>query len=454
MQTDARDITMSGATANSAELYEKALTQFQCYVGDPIETIDSALAEAPDFAMGHLLRAAVLTTLAERSVIPEIDASLEAVAALSGRTTERERGLAAGLDRCAKGDWDAAQMAMDHVLTEFPRDALTIQTAHLMDFYRGDALNLRNRISRVRPHWSPSVPGYSYILGMHAFGLEECSQYREAEETARQALDIEPRDGWAVHAGAHVMEMQGRTEDGIYWMETRQQDWAPDNGLAFHNWWHLALYYLEQQRYDGMFEIFDREIHPEPAEYALQLVDVTAMLWRLHLLGIDTGDRFQKAADDWEKKIDEEAGFYAFNDYHALMAFLGAGRHERAEQVFEAMNGVIREGSGRNVMMTREVGLPLCDGVKAFAEGRYDDAIQAIEPVRDGANRFGGSHAQRDIITLTLIESALRAGRDKVAEHYIAERTVHKPSGGLGWRLRARCGSGRSDGAETTRNAA
>ena len=110
MQTDARDITMSGATANSAELYEKALTQFQCYVGDPIETIDSALAEAPDFAMGHLLRAAVLTTLAERSVIPEIDASLEAVAALSGRTTERERGLAAGrADRRAEREVDLVE---------------------------------------------------------------------------------------------------------------------------------------------------------------------------------------------------------------------------------------------------------------------------------------------------------------------------------------------------------
>jgi hypothetical protein len=37
-----------------------------------------------------------------------------------------------------------------------------------MDFYRGDALNLRNRVSLVLPHWDASVPGYSYVLGMHA----------------------------------------------------------------------------------------------------------------------------------------------------------------------------------------------------------------------------------------------------------------------------------------------
>ena len=57
-----------------------------------------------------------------------------------------------------------------------------------MDFYRGDALNLRNRVSRVLPHWDASVPGYSYVLGMHAFGLEEMNQYPEAEATALRAL--------------------------------------------------------------------------------------------------------------------------------------------------------------------------------------------------------------------------------------------------------------------------
>ena len=60
--------------------------------------------------------------------------------------------------------------------------------------------------------------------------------------------------------------------------------------------------------------------------------------------------------------------------------------------------------------------------------GRYADAIAAIEPVRDIAHRFGGSHAQRDLLTLTLIEAALRAGDGVRARHYTAERLVHKPA--------------------------
>src|SRR5690606_16939333 len=141
-------------------------------------------------------------------------------------------------------DWGGACAAFDRVLVDHPRDAFALQTAHLFDFYRGDALNLRNRVSRVLPHWTPSVPGYSYVLGMHAFGLEEQNQYPEAESTARRALELQRRDPWSIHAVTHVMEMQGRIDEGIAWLESRERDWAPENAFAPHNYWHLALYYL------------------------------------------------------------------------------------------------------------------------------------------------------------------------------------------------------------------
>jgi tetratricopeptide (TPR) repeat protein len=321
---------------------------------------------------------------------------------------------------------------------DHPRDAFAIQTAHLMDFYRGDALNLRNRVSRVLPHWSASVPHYSYILGMQAFGLEECHQYADAEAAGRKALAFQPKDGWAVHAVTHVMEMQGRIDEGIDWLETREADWAPDNGFAFHNWWHLALYYLDRQRHDRVLALYDQHIYPEPSDFSLQLVDATAMLWRLYLLEIDTGERFQAVADAWEQKLEVERGFYAFNDVHALLAFLGAGRDRAVRQTLRDLEATAHGTKGHNVMMSREVGLPLSRGFQAFAQGRYAEAIDALEPVRDTAHRFGGSHAQRDLMTLTLIEAALRARQVNLARHYLAERLVHKPASALGWRLLAR----------------
>ncbi|HET9025497.1 MAG TPA: tetratricopeptide repeat protein, partial [Burkholderiaceae bacterium] len=47
---------------------------------------------------------------------------------------------------------------------------------------------------------------------------------------------------------------------------------------------------------------------------------------------------------------------------------------------------------------------------------------------RDRANRFGGSHAQRDLLSLTLIEAARRAGAPALARHILAERQTLKPT--------------------------
>ena len=41
--------------------------------------------------------------------------------------------------------------------------------------------------------------------------------------------------------GFHVLEMQGRREEGIAWMRGNPA-WQQDSMLAVHNWWHLALH--------------------------------------------------------------------------------------------------------------------------------------------------------------------------------------------------------------------
>jgi tetratricopeptide (TPR) repeat protein len=435
---DPRGVPVSCSDRSALELYETALVQYQSYVGDPIATIEEALRHAPDFVLGHVFRATVLMTFTERRFAEQARVSVASAEALLPHANPRERGLVAAARQLVDGEWDAACATFDRVLVDYPRDAFAIQSAHVMDFFRGDALNLRNRISRVLPHWSPSVPGYSYLLGMHAFGLEECNQYPEAEETARRALALQPKDGWAVHAGAHVMEMQGRIDEGIVWLESREADWAPDNGFAFHNYWHLALYYLDRQRYAHALALYDTRVHPAPPEFALQLLDAAALLWRLHLEGLDLGKRADVVADNWARRLETERGFYAFNDMHAMMAFTLARREPEVAQLITDLRWTVEHGTGLNRMMTRDVGLPVCLGVQAFGQGRYADSIRHLETVRDVAARFGGSHAQRDALTLTLIEAAIRSGQSALARHYIAERTVHKPASAWGWRLLAR----------------
>jgi tetratricopeptide (TPR) repeat protein len=439
MKRDSRGIAMTGASDHALARYEAAIGQFHSYVGDPVATLDEAIAEAPAFVAAHLMKALVLYTLAERRFAAMSKEAFEAATPHLPSANDRERGLALAAEALIDGRWDDACATLDRVLATEPRDALALQVAHLMDFYRGDAQNLRNRITRVLPHWDAATPGYSYVLGMHAFGLEEMNQYPEAEATAMRALEIERKDGWAVHAAVHVMEMQGRVDEGIAFLRTRETDWAPDNAFAFHNFWHLALFCMDGARHDDALALFDRHIHPAPAAYLLTLVDATALLWRLQLEGVDLGERARHVADEWASSMRQEAGFYAFNDAHAAMAFALAGRESEMADLADNMERAAR-GNGPHARVTADVGIPIAQGLAAFGRGDYRGAIERLERVRDIAHRFGGSHAQRDVLTLTLVEAAIRSGDKPRARHYAAERIVHKPASAWGKRLWARSG--------------
>jgi hypothetical protein len=231
---------------------------------------------------------------------------------------------------------------------------------------------------------------------------------------------------------AHVLEMQGRQKDGIAWMRGDTAAWSEDSFFKVHNWWHLALYHLDLGEIDQVLALYDGPIYGAPSPVAMDMLDASAMLWRLTLRGIDVGDRWNAVADRWAPMA--RAGIYAFNDMHAMMAFVGAGRTDLQKAVLESQAAVLK-GQGDNVMFTRDVGHAAAKAIKAFGDGDYKQVIELIRPIRNRAARFGGSHAQRDVLDLTLIEAALRAGEHALAKALTAERLEVKPTSPFNRRL-------------------
>lgn len=428
---DYRGELVSGADAAALELYEKALAELQCYSGDPMATIDAALAAAPDFVMAQVLKAYLLLGGTEAAGLPGARAAIAAGA--NAARTERESLHLAAAETLARGEYDLAAERFEDILVGHPRDVLALQVAHLFDFYRGDSRALRDRVARVLPEWTPDLPGYHAVLGLHAFGLEECGDYGRAEATGREAIERNPRDVWAHHAVAHVMEMQGRRADGVAWMTSREPHWAPDNFFAVHNWWHLALFHLDGDDVTRALALYDGPIRQGRSKVVLDMIDASALLWRLHLRGADVGARWDEIADSWAPLAGD--GFYAFNDAHAMMAFVGAGQWALADAVIAAATRTI-DGRGSNAVMTRVVGLPLCHALYAFGRGDYAAAVDLLRPVRNIAARFGGSHAQRDLVDLTLIEAADRDGQRSLVRALANERLALKPASPLNLRYR------------------
>jgi hypothetical protein len=81
-----------------------------------------------------------------------------------------------------------------------------------------------------------------------------------------------------------------------------------------------------------------------------------------------------------------------------------------------------------NAAFTRDIGHPATLAVQAFGAGDFAHAAMLLRPVRSGAHRFGGSHAQRDLVDLTLLAAADRAGDRSLAAALAAERLALRPN--------------------------
>jgi tetratricopeptide (TPR) repeat protein len=434
-QTDAHGNPMNGSR-HAVDLYDETLDRLLRFDVAVLDLAGRLADEAADAPMAQVM----LAYLSLMSTDPaDVPAARDCTANLRAMSTNpREAAHLDAIDAWCAGDWAGVSARLDDVLVHHPADLLALMIGHQLDFFLGDQLNLRDRVCRSLPNVDPAHPHHGFVLGMQAFGLEEAGSYHEAEEAGRAALAVHPDDVWAVHAVVHVLEMQGRVDDGIAFMVERRADWAEGNMFTVHNWWHLALYLLEAGRHDLVLAIYDREIHHAGAAgVPIELLDASALLWRLRLDGVDIGDRFAALADVWALKATDEP-WYVFNDLHSTMALVGAGRLPEARAVVARLDEYVDGAGGTNASMTAEIGLPACRAVIAHGEGRSADVVAALAPIRRRLPRLGGSHAQRDVLQRTLLDATIQAGEHDVARSLLDERITLRPSSVFGWDRRAR----------------
>ncbi|MGH6941785.1 tetratricopeptide repeat protein [Hypericibacter sp.] len=428
------------------EAYERAVQGMVALSGDPLAEIRNAVATDPGFGFGHLVEALFHLYPMTRAQNHEALASLaRAEAALRPTTPARLRGHLHAARAWSIGHWQDAAAAWESVLLDHPHDLLAVKVLQDLYFFLGDAANIRDTVARVLPNWSENEPGYNYLLGMLSFGLEENGDYQQAERIGRSAIARDAYDPWAHHAVAHVLEMQGRVGDGIAFLSGGAPYWA-QSFFAVHNWWHLALYELDQGEGNAAFDLYDGPLRGGVSDQPLDLVDAAALLWRLKLVGFEAGQRrWQALAKLWLPHAEDMV--YCFNDVHAMMAFVGAGEDRQAETL-RARLAARALGQDSNAMMTREVGLPLAEALIAYGEGRDSEAVDLLLSMRRKAHLFGGSHAQRDLIEQTLLAAAIRGGRRHLARALAGERLGRKETSPGNWRWMARAWRSLSQPAE------
>ncbi|ETE59809.1 Tetratricopeptide repeat protein 38, partial [Ophiophagus hannah] len=209
-----------------------------------------------------------------------------------------------------------------------------------------------------------------YIKGMYAFGLVETNFYDRAEKLAYEALAINQRDAWSVHALAHVNEMKADLKSGLAFMKQTENNWKDSDMLACHNYWHWALYFIEKGDYEAALTIYDTYIAPslQRSGTMLDVVDNCSMLYRLEL------EVTKKHARDHT---------LLFNDAHILMASLGAQDQETSSELLTTLQDLVQTCTeDHELSLVPTLGMPLLQAFMEFDQGHYEKAVELLYPIR------------------------------------------------------------------------
>ena len=411
--------TSSEATAS---LLERATTDIVLLRGDPAASLDAAIDADPDAPLPRIVRAELDLFAQTRDAQRAARDRLAEVDTLQATTSPRERLHAAAADAWADGRLDVAARLFDRAVARDPHDLLAIRFAHDLSFFLGDSTNIRDVVARARAGWAEADPLFGVLQGMYAFGLEETGEYRRAEAAARYALRADEHDVWAHHALAHVLEMEGRTGEGVAFLSGSAVRWET-SFFAVHNWWHLALYLIEEGELERALDLYDGPIRKGGSTEWLDLVDAAALLWRLSLVGLDVRQRATTLVDILEPRIAD--ALYAFNDLHAVMVYGLAEREDLVRAVIDA-NG--HEVGTANARALELAGAALLRGFGALALGDARDATEHLFQSRSRSAVIGGSVAQRDVIDQTLLAAAARSGDEGLVRALVSERVERRPT--------------------------
>ena len=335
----------------------------------------------------------------------------------------REALMLSQLERWIAGDIPSVQKLGQEIVSRFPRDLASVKLHQYFSFNRGDAAAMLAIAKQVE---APNADN-PHIHGMLAFGYEQMHELKQAERSARQALEIKQKEPWAQHALAHVMLSTGRVREGVAFLGEAQKTWTDLNSFMYtHNWWHKALFHISMGDTAAVFDAYDNHVWGIEPSYSQDQVGAVSLLARMEIAGLDIGDRWQQLAEYLRPRASD-----TLQPFLTLQYLYGLARADFVEA--DTLMAAIEDKAATSVafdrLVWRDVALPAARGVLAHARRNWGDAARNLSVANPRLAEIGGSHAQRDLFGQILLDAHLKLGNWAIAEQMLEMRRTWDPDG-------------------------
>lgn len=407
MKRDAYGLATSTDSHEAQRAFEAAVFGVASHRPNTGPALQMTIEAEPNHVAAHALKGFGNLILARsETTTPARDALEDATHALIAKDggTEDERLLVSALETAVNGSFSCSADLLDNGFEDRPPPFLLFKISQALRFMLGDANGMLKASTRAVKSLDLTNLSAGFILGCHAFSLEEHGRYDEALDVGQRAVALQPDDSWGLHAVSHVFEMRGDTSQGIEWLEGGRKAWSRCNNFSFHMAWHLALLHLERGDHDRVLQIYDDEVRPQQTDDFRDMANAVSLLWRMQQSGIHVGNRWMDAAEIANRRRTDTTLIFAA--LHNLAAMVAVGDSKGAIELVAQIDAKA-QGADEQARVAAEIGMPMARvlaGVDSPADQRMIDRMVANLP------KIGGSNAQRDFFVLALAKAVGRSG--------------------------------------------
>ena len=159
--------------------------------------------------------------------------------------------------------------------------------------------------------------------------------------------------------------------------------------------WHQALQYIGLGQLDQVLRIYDELlIDPIKDDFYLDVCNSASLLWRLVMLGVDVGDRWQHLHEISSQRVEDDE--LIFSTLHYLMAPAVLGDEDAMKRCLNNIETWSARPETQS-LVCRKVGMTLAEAICQLSRGESEAAARQMASIQPQISQIGGSHTQRHL---------------------------------------------------------